>query len=201
MSLEHAAPAVTWLIAPQTIAGLAQLLQLNLDTALPDGRTALLRFWDPRVLISLAELLEPGQREFFLATSTNGICCIRASGHGLEGSMLKLSEAQWEELQARDARQFATAVCDQFLAKRPDMLALPGRAAVQDRMHAAHNYALRIGFTSTPHIVRLMYLAADAPGIHDDPLIDACLRKPGAMPEQRLDDMLAVLNKKLERTH
>lgn len=64
-SLEQALPAVTWLIAPQNIAGLAQLLQLNLDTVLPDGRTALLRFWDPRVLVSLAEVLEPGQREKF----------------------------------------------------------------------------------------------------------------------------------------
>lgn len=64
-SLEQALPAVTWLIAPQNIAGLAQLLQLNLDTVLPDGRTALLRFWDPRVLVSLAEVLEPGQREEF----------------------------------------------------------------------------------------------------------------------------------------
>jgi hypothetical protein len=63
--LEQAAPAVTWLIAPQTIEGLAQLLQLNLNTALPDGRTALVRFWDPRVLVSLAEVLEPGQREMF----------------------------------------------------------------------------------------------------------------------------------------
>jgi hypothetical protein len=115
--------------------------------------------------------------------------------------MLKLNEAQWEELQARDARQFATAVCDQFLGKRPDMLTLPGRAAVQDRMQAANDYAICIGFTSTPHIVRLMYLAADAPGIYNDPLIDAYLRKPGTTPEQRLDDMLAVLNKKLERTH
>lgn len=106
-----------------------------------------------------------------------------------------------QELQARDARQFATAVCDQFLGKRPDMLTLPGRAAVQDRMQAANDYAICIGFTSTPHIVRLMYLAADAPGIYNDPLIDAYLRKPGTTPEQRLDDMLAVLNKKLERTH
>lgn len=64
-SLEQAASAVIWLIAPQNIAGLAQLLQLNLDTTLPDGRTALLRFWDPRVLVSLAEVLEPGQREKF----------------------------------------------------------------------------------------------------------------------------------------
>lgn len=65
ITLEQAAPAVTWLIATQTLEGLAQLLQLNLDVALPDGRTALVRFWDPRVLATLAEVLEPGQRETF----------------------------------------------------------------------------------------------------------------------------------------
>ena len=66
-ALEQTSPAVTWLIAQQNLDGLAQLLQLNLDTELPDGRTALLRFWDPRVLFNLAELLEPGQREMFFA--------------------------------------------------------------------------------------------------------------------------------------
>lgn len=65
--LEKQAPAVTWLLAMQDLAGLAQLLQLNLDTRLPDGRTALLRFWDPRVLVTLAELLGPEQRETFFA--------------------------------------------------------------------------------------------------------------------------------------
>ncbi len=64
-ALEQTAPAVSWLITPQTLEGMAQLLQLNLDTVLPDGRTALLRFWDPRVLFSLAELLDPEQREVF----------------------------------------------------------------------------------------------------------------------------------------
>ncbi len=115
--------------------------------------------------------------------------------------MLKLSETQWEELQARDTHQFVAAVCDQFLTRRADMLNEPGRAAVRDRMQAAYDYAIHIGFTSTPHIVRLMYLAADAPDVHDDSLIDAHLRKPGAVPEQRLDDMLALMNHKLERTH
>lgn len=66
-ALEHTAPAVTWLIAQQDLDGLAQLLQLRLDTELPDGRTALLRFWDPRVLFNLAELLDPAQRETFFA--------------------------------------------------------------------------------------------------------------------------------------
>jgi hypothetical protein len=115
--------------------------------------------------------------------------------------MLKLSQTQWEQLQARDSHQFVAAVCDQFLSKRPDLLDSPGRATVQDRMQAAHDYGARIGFMSTPHIVRLLYLAADAPSIHNDALIDAYLRKPGATPEQRLDDMLAVMNKKLEGEH
>ena len=131
----------------------------------------------------------------------NGICCIAANGHGSEGNMLKLNDAQWAELQACDTRQFAAAVCDQFLVKRPDMLDRPGRAAVQDRMQTAHDYAVRIGLTSTPHIVRLMYLAADAPGIHADPLLDTYLRNAGATPEQRLNDLLALMNYKLERTH
>lgn len=113
--------------------------------------------------------------------------------------MLTLSEAQWRELQARDVRQFVVAVCDQFLFGRPDMAAHPGREAVQARMQAACDCAARLGFSSTPHVVRLMYLAADAPGIHVDPLVDAYLRKPGATPEQRLDDLLVVMNKKLER--
>lgn len=65
--LERQAPAVTWLMAVQDPVGLAQLLQLKLDTRLPDGRVALLRFWDPRVLVSLSELLEPAQSEEFFA--------------------------------------------------------------------------------------------------------------------------------------
>lgn len=65
--LEKQAPAVTWLLAVQDLQGLAQLLQLNLNTQLPDGRTALLRYWDPRVLVTLAEVLGPEQRKAFFA--------------------------------------------------------------------------------------------------------------------------------------
>lgn len=64
-AVEEASPGVSWLIVQQTVDGLAQLLQLKLDAELPDGRTALIRFWDPRVLVSLAEVLNPTQREAF----------------------------------------------------------------------------------------------------------------------------------------
>lgn len=67
VGLEQTAPAVTWLIAPIALEGLAQLLSQRLNTRLPDGRTALVRFWDPRVLASLAEVLDGHQRDEFFA--------------------------------------------------------------------------------------------------------------------------------------
>lgn len=67
MTLEQAAPAVTWLIAPLPLDGMVQLLQLRLDICLPDGDTALLRFWDPRVLVHLAQVFDVPQREEFFA--------------------------------------------------------------------------------------------------------------------------------------
>lgn len=63
--LEQKAHAVSWLITLQDLTGLTQLLQLHLNIRLPDGRTALLRFWDPRVLIGLAEVMDASQRESF----------------------------------------------------------------------------------------------------------------------------------------
>ena len=118
--------------------------------------------------------------------------------------MLTLSETQWAALSARDTRSFVAAVCDQYLAKRPDKVAAPGRDAMRTLMTDAHDYALQIGFTDTPHIVRWLYLAADAPGLHEEPVVDFYMRKLGATPEQRLDDMLAVIThelKTLEGSH
>jgi hypothetical protein len=111
--------------------------------------------------------------------------------------MLRFTEAQWRALQGHDAQHFVAAVCDQFLAGRPDMATSPGRAEVRARMQAAHRYAESVGFTSTPHIVKLMYFAADAPRFYEDPAINAWLRKPGQTPEQRLDDLLALMKSKL----
>lgn len=112
--------------------------------------------------------------------------------------MLTLTEAQWRAVQQGEANQFVAAVCDGLLAGRPGLREVPGRSAVLSRMQAAHDYAANAGFISTPHIVRLMYLSADAPAIHDDPLVDGHLRKAGATPEQRLDELDAVMNNKLK---
>ncbi|MGC4075491.1 MAG: hypothetical protein QM702_00345 [Rubrivivax sp.] len=112
--------------------------------------------------------------------------------------MLKLTDLQWLALNRDEAKRFVAAVCDGFLVDRPSAHEHPGRQTILVRMQQAYDYAARAGFNSTPHIVRLMVLAADAPRIHDDPLVDRYLRKPGATPEQRLDDLDAVMKHQLD---
>lgn len=53
-ALEQALPAVSWLVSATTQAELVGGLQKNLNTGLPGGRAALLRFHDPRVQFRLA---------------------------------------------------------------------------------------------------------------------------------------------------
>lgn len=65
-AFEAQAPAVSWLIAPMDLEGLAQLLQLRMDLRLPEGKTALLRLSDPRVIDKLLPVFTPAQRlDFF----------------------------------------------------------------------------------------------------------------------------------------
>lgn len=63
--VEASSPVCSWLITSVPLAGLAQLLQNKLDMKLPDGRVALIRYYDPRVLRRLALTLKPDQRETF----------------------------------------------------------------------------------------------------------------------------------------
>lgn len=67
VELEQAAPAVSWLMSRLDLATLAAVLTKRLDMRLPDGRTALMRFYDPRVLLGLIEILDGPQREAFFA--------------------------------------------------------------------------------------------------------------------------------------
>lgn len=112
--------------------------------------------------------------------------------------MLTLSPTQWQEMAKHEAANFCDTVTNQFLADRPDMASSPGRQVISDRMRSAYTYAWELGYSSTPHVTKLMYLAADAPEFFREPNVDKQLRKPGYPPEQRLDDYLAAVNYRLK---
>lgn len=64
-TLERALPCVSWLITAMDLEGLSQYLQLKLDAKLPGGKKALIRFYDPRVLGHLFEVMDVGQKALF----------------------------------------------------------------------------------------------------------------------------------------
>ncbi|MGE1001793.1 hypothetical protein [Ralstonia pseudosolanacearum] len=112
--------------------------------------------------------------------------------------MLTLSDEQLRALQAYDTRHFVVAVRDQFVTERPAAAHEPGGQVVLDRMLAAYDHFERLGFTSTPHIVWLLYMAVDAPAWIADPVVNAYLRERSGTLEQKLDDLAAVMQRKLE---
>ncbi|MBB3005475.1 hypothetical protein [Cupriavidus alkaliphilus] len=115
--------------------------------------------------------------------------------------MLTLSEAQWQALRKTEVRNFVGGVCDQFLALRQELLRAPGKEEVLGRMLSGHDFAAEIGLQSTPHIVKLLYLCADAPQLAFDREVRTYLLKPDATPEQRLDDLCAVVMSLLKEEH
>jgi hypothetical protein len=67
--LEQKAPAVCWFFTHQKPEALLPQLRQLLSLTLPDGREALLRYYDPRVLVSLLRItrLDPHQNPFAFA--------------------------------------------------------------------------------------------------------------------------------------
>jgi Domain of unknown function (DUF4123) len=69
LELAASTDGVSWLISAYPFPSLAQELRERLDVRMPDGRTALLRFYDARLIIDIAGLLSLSQRaEFFSPT-------------------------------------------------------------------------------------------------------------------------------------
>ena len=63
------ADGVSWLISAYPFPALAEELAGRLNVRMPDGRTALLRFYDARLTGEIAELFSFTQRiEFFVPT-------------------------------------------------------------------------------------------------------------------------------------
>ncbi len=66
-SLAAGAGGVSWLISAYRIDALGDELRRRLDARLPDGRTALLRFYDARIMPDIAAMMEFSQRmQFFV---------------------------------------------------------------------------------------------------------------------------------------
>ncbi|QMI44977.1 MULTISPECIES: DUF4123 domain-containing protein [Burkholderia] len=68
--LEAARPGVIWLFASLDLEGLAGKLRPHLSVRLPNSRSAMLRFWDPRVLHGLNQSFQSKQERTLFSAAT-----------------------------------------------------------------------------------------------------------------------------------
>lgn len=61
IQLETESPALSWLVSDSSIEKLATHFSERLNVSLPDGKTALFRFYDPRVIHNIPQVLTSEQ--------------------------------------------------------------------------------------------------------------------------------------------
>ncbi|WP_257835004.1 DUF4123 domain-containing protein [Burkholderia glumae] len=84
LSTMAAGPAgVSWLISAYPIESLADELRHRLDVRLPDGRMALLRFYDARIAADMTSLMSLSQRLQFFAPTFDWLVEVNGTLHGV----------------------------------------------------------------------------------------------------------------------
>jgi Domain of unknown function (DUF4123) len=226
LDLEPRQPALSWFFSEQPAAQLLGPLRRNLTLQRPDGSTALLRYHDPRVLVSLLHTLTPEQYQAFCGFALEwwvwrdgelgpkrdetrqrlaAPMLVQSATPG-SGQNQALSQAQWQALRSDEAERFVAAACDQLLSLDLSLASTPGRPGVLERLRSAHAVAGQLGMTSTPHVLRWMHLVAHAPALAQDAAVRAWLQRPDQntgqpqTPEARLDDLLALIDHQLQGT-
>lgn len=211
LELEPLQPSVCWFFSEHTVAELLPPLRRNLDFQQADGSTTLLRYYDPRVLVSLLRTLSPGQYQAFCGFALEWWVLLdgqrqrlsAAHEPGTEALHHPLTPQQWRALRSDEAQRFVAAACDQLLSLVPSLADTPGRAVLLERLRNAHAVAGQLGIRSTAHVLRWMHLVAQAPALAQDAAVLAWLQRPDqntgrpVPPEARLDDLLSLLDHRL----
>lgn len=108
--------------------------------------------------------------------------------------MLELTENQVQQMQQHEHAGFVTRVHSGLLTQFPDLASERG---LNVRLIAAHVAALEFGLESAQARTQFLYQEALAPGFYRQAAIAAWIKRPGAEPEQRWRDFMALVKARL----
>lgn len=108
--------------------------------------------------------------------------------------MLELSEQQLQQMRLHEHAGFVGRVRAELVAQFPE---LAGDIGLEERLHLAHDRALGFGLESAQARTQFLYQEAFVPGFYEQPAVTAWLRRPGASPEQRWRDFVALADARL----
>lgn len=108
--------------------------------------------------------------------------------------MLELTEAQLQQMRQHEHAGFVGRVRAELLAKFPE---LASDESLQQRLSTAHDRALSLGLESGQARTQFLYQEAFTPGFSEQPAVTAWINRPGASPEQRWRDFMALASARL----
>lgn len=108
--------------------------------------------------------------------------------------MLELTEAQLQQMRQHEHAGFVGRVHAELLTNFPELASDP---SLQQRLSVAHDRALALGLDSGQARTQFLYQEAFTPGFSEQPAVTAWLRRPGASPEQRWHDFMALAKARL----
>jgi hypothetical protein len=108
--------------------------------------------------------------------------------------MLELTPGQLHQMRRLEHAGFVRRVRAELLTRFPE---LANDHALEQRLLVAHDNALVLGLESSQARTQFLYQEAFAPRFSDQPAVAAWLRRPGAPPEQRWRDFMALAHARL----
>jgi hypothetical protein len=108
--------------------------------------------------------------------------------------MLELTEDQLQQMRQHEHAAFVSRVRAELVAKFPE---LANENQLEQRLLAAHDRAISFGLESALARTQFIYQEAFAPGFYEAPAFVAWIKRPGAEPEQRWRDFIALAEARL----
>jgi hypothetical protein len=120
-----------------------------------------------------------------------------ARNFGSDVPMLELTEAQLRQMRQHAHAGFVNRVHAELLTAFPE---LAQDAGLHQRLGVAHERALALGLDSGTARTQFLYQEAFTPGFCKQQPVIAWLTRPGAAPEQRWRDFMALTQVRLGLT-
>lgn len=108
--------------------------------------------------------------------------------------MLELAEDQLQQMRQHEHAAFVGRVRAELVMKFPELATDQG---LEQRLLLAHDRAVDFGLESAQARTQFLYQEAFAPGFYDAPAFVAWIKRPGAEPEQRWRDFIALAEARL----
>ncbi len=103
--------------------------------------------------------------------------------------MLELTEDQLLQMRQHEHAAFVGRVRAELVVKFPE---LASDDRLEQRLLVAHDRAIGFGLESAQARTQFLYQEAFAPGFYEAPAFVAWIKRPGAEPEQRWRDLMAL---------